>query len=119
MDTKAIAKELIQHQKAAIDNAFEVVGLFQEQTEKISEVWIKRTADLAAENRKALQQWINLFTKGSQTYKKIVDDQLNMIETFLVIPTPSRTSKTVKPAPVKSNAVEGKKHTHPKKQQAS
>ncbi len=116
MDTTAIAKELIHYQKSVINNAFEIVGLFQEQTERIAEVWIKKNADLTAENRKSIQQWAQLFSKGSQHYKKMMDDHLNKFESLLATSTPTRAVKPMKSSPAKANEEENKKHTATKKQ---
>lgn len=114
MDTTAIAKELINYQKSVIENAFEVVGLFQEQSERIASAWIEKNNDMTAESRKSIQQWTKLVTKGSQNYKKMVDDQLNKFETLFATPASPKPTKSVK-TDVKADEEEGKKQATGKK----
>ncbi len=114
MDTTAIAKEIINYQKSLIESAFEAASLFQDQTERIASAWIEKNNDITAESRKSIQQWTKLLNKGSQNYKKIMDDQLNKFENLFAKPASSRPLKTTK-MEVKPDEEEGKKQTAAKK----
>ncbi len=103
MDTTVIAKEFINYQKSVIENAFEAVGRFQEQTEKFASTWIERNTEMTVENHNSMQQWAKLLNKGSQNYRKMIDEHLNNLENLFVKSAVAQPIKLVK-AEVKTEA---------------
>ena len=83
MEQKQALKQMMEFNKAAFDNTFNVMTLLQEQTEKMINLSLEQAAMLPKEGKKALTEWLNACRKGSETFKKAVDDSFQKVEVFL------------------------------------
>jgi hypothetical protein len=83
MEQKQALKQMMEFNKAAVDNTFTAMTLLQEQTEKMINLSLEQAAMLPKEGKKALTEWLNACRKGSETFKKAVDDSFQKVEVFL------------------------------------
>lgn len=81
-DQKQIAKQMIQFNKSAFDNSFKAMSMVYEQNEKMVDTFLAQAAWLPAEGKKAITDWMNAYKKGSDGFKKTVDDQYKKVEDF-------------------------------------
>ena len=82
-DQKEIAKQMIQFNKAAVDNSFKAMSMVYEQNEKMVGTLVEQAAWLPSEGKKAISDWMNAYKKGCDDFKKTVDDQYKKVEAFL------------------------------------
>ncbi len=82
MDSKQVAKQMVEFNKTAFDNSFKAMTMVYEQNEKMIEAFLGQASWMPAEGRKALQDWMESYKKGCQDFKKIVDDNYAEVEGF-------------------------------------
>ncbi len=82
MDSKQVAKQMVEFNKTAFDNSFKAMTMVYEQNEKMIEAFLGQASWMPAEGRKALQDWMESYKKGCQDFKKIVDDNYAKVEGF-------------------------------------
>ena len=80
MEMKNIAKQMIDFNKAAIDNSFNAMGMVQEQMEKITGTYLSQIPGLPEEGKKAINEWMTAYQNGRETFKKSVDQSFNKVE---------------------------------------
>ena len=74
MTQHAMAKQMLDANKATFDNAFRAMVMLQEQAEKMTGTLVEQAAWLPEEGKKAIREWIEVCKKGREEYKKTVDD---------------------------------------------
>jgi polyhydroxyalkanoate synthesis regulator phasin len=82
MDPKQIAKQMIQFNKAAFDNAFDVMTVLQERTENLIGTYLEQAPLLAEEGKKAIADWMRAYKKGRIEFKTAMDDNFKKVEEF-------------------------------------
>jgi len=83
MEKQQAFKQMMEFNKAAFDNTFNVMTLLQEQTERMINLSLEQATMLPKEGKKAFTEWLKACTKGSETFKKAVDDSFQKVEVFL------------------------------------
>ena len=95
METGKIAKQMIDFQKTAFDNTFNAVVAFQDQTEKVVNVFMERSVWLPEDGNKAIYEWGSVYKKGRDEFKKTMDQNFNKFEGFFIGQAKAKTA----PAP--------------------
>ena len=80
---KKMIKQVIDFQKTAFDNSFNVTTLAQEQMEKMVEISLGQALWLPAEGKKAINEWVNTCREGRENFKKAVYNNYQKVEDFL------------------------------------
>jgi septation ring formation regulator EzrA len=80
---KEILTQMITFNKTAFDNAFNVMMALQEQMEKTFRMYMEQVPGFPAEGRKVLEEWIAVYKKGCEDFKKNVDESFKKVETFI------------------------------------
>ncbi len=83
MEKQQAFKQMMEFNKAAFDNTFNVMTLLQEQTERMINLSLEQATMLPKEGKKVFTEWLKACTKGSETFKKAVDDSFQKMEGFL------------------------------------
>ena len=82
MDQKAIAKQMIEFNKAAFDNSFNAMMMLQEQSEKMVNTFLEQASWLPEEGTKAINEWVKAYKKGREDFKKLIDENFKKVEDF-------------------------------------
>ncbi len=96
-DPSTIALKIIEMQKTAINNTFDSIISFQNQSEKMTNSFIDQIPYLAPEARKVYNEWFLAFKKGQDEYKKTCDESFKKFESYF-----SDTKKSTGPTKGKS-----------------
>ena len=73
---------MVDFYKASFDNSFKAMTMLQEQNEKMVELFLKQSAWLPDEGRKAISDWIGSYKKGRDEFKRMVDEGFKSVENF-------------------------------------
>jgi hypothetical protein len=82
MDQKQILKQMIEFNQAAFNNTFNAMVMLQEQFERVAETVLEQATWLPAEGRNAIEDWVQAFKTGRDTYKKYMDESYVKVEQF-------------------------------------
>ncbi len=82
LDQKTIAKQMIQFNKTAFDNSFKAMNMVYEQNQKMAETFLATAAWMPEDGRKAIQDWMNAFKTGCDSFKGMVDENYTKVETY-------------------------------------
>jgi hypothetical protein len=93
LNAAKIGLQVLDFQKSTFNNTYNTLLKIQEQTEKITESFMKDNAAIPAEGRKILDEWKLVLKKGQSEIKKSIDEGFTKAESFF-----NETSQTAKPA---------------------
>ena len=79
MDYKDIVKQMIEFNKTAFDNNYRAMNELQKKTEEIIN---KFSEALPEEGNKAFAEWVKVYKKGSEDFKKSADEAFSKGETL-------------------------------------
>ena len=82
MDQKQVFKQMIDFNKAAFDNSFNAIVMFQDKAESLSNTLLTQATWLPGEGKKAIEEWVKTYKTGREIFKKSVDESLNKVEDF-------------------------------------
>lgn len=82
MDQKQIFKQMVDFNKGAFNNSYNTMVMVQDQTEALANTMLSQATWLPEEGKKAINEWVDAFKKGRETYKKTVDEAFSKVETF-------------------------------------
>jgi len=82
MQPKDMLKQMIDFNKSAYENAFKNMSMLQEQMEKGINLYIDQAPGMSEESKKAAKDWVSMYRKGYEDFKKLVDDNFKKMETF-------------------------------------
>lgn len=82
MDQKQIARQMIQFNKAAMDNSFKAMTMVYEQNERMVDTMLAQSNWLPENGRKAIQDWMGAFKSGYTDFKKMLDNNYSKVEAF-------------------------------------
>jgi len=83
MEKQQAFKQMMEFNKAAFDNTFNAMTLLQEQTERMINLSLEQATMLPKEGKKVFTEWLKACTKGSENFKKAVDDGFQKMQGFL------------------------------------
>jgi hypothetical protein len=82
MEPKQIAKQIVDFNKTAFDNAFNAMSIIQEQAEKMFTATMEQTAFFPEEGKKLINEWIKNYKKGLEEFKSTADENFKKVEAF-------------------------------------
>jgi hypothetical protein len=82
MDQKEIFRQMVDFNKGAFNNAFNAMVLVQDQTETLATTMLNQATWMPEEGKKAVREWVDVFKKGRETYKKTVEEAFKKVEAF-------------------------------------
>lgn len=74
MDTIKIAKQIIEFQKSTFDSAFNAMASLQDQAGTSSKTYFEKVSVVPQESIKAWENFLNMYKKGRDDLKTIVED---------------------------------------------
>jgi len=83
MEKQQAFKQMMEFNQAALDNTFNAMAMLQEQAERMIHLSLEQATMLPKEGKKVYTEWLKACTKGSETFKKAVDDGFQKMEGFL------------------------------------
>ena len=82
MDPKKVTKQTFDFYKSTFENTYNAMTMLQEQSQKMLEMYLDQTQGFPEEGKKAVQDWIKSYKKGSQDFKAAVDESFKKVEDF-------------------------------------
>ncbi len=79
---KDMAKQVIQFYKTTFDNSFNTMVMLQEQAEKLMKTFIVQAPGMNDEGKKVLDQWMGVYKKGREDFKKAMDEGYSKVDEF-------------------------------------
>lgn len=83
MEKQQAFKQMMEFNRAAFDNTFNAIAMLQEQAERMIHLSLEQATMLPKEGKKVYTEWLKACTKGSESFKKAVDDGFQKMEGFL------------------------------------
>lgn len=83
MDQKDIFRQMVEFNKGAFNNAYNAMVMVQDQTETLANTMLNQATWMPEEGRKAVREWVDVFKKGRETYKKTVDEAFKKVQDFI------------------------------------
>jgi hypothetical protein len=91
-----IAKQMLNMQKATVDQSYNAMLVIQDHSEKIMQTVMEQATWLPDDSKKAVDGWISALKKNGDDYKQMIDDYFVSVESFF---EPKKAvKKPVKPA---------------------
>jgi len=82
MDPKKVTQQTFDFYKSTFENTNNAMSMLQDQGQKMVEMFLDQTQGFPEEGKKAVQEWINAYKKGSQDFKAAVDENFKKVEDF-------------------------------------
>jgi hypothetical protein len=82
MDPKKVTQQTFDFYKSTFENTYNAMSMLQEQSQKMVEMYLDQTQGFPEEGKKAVQEWIKAYKKGSQDFKTAVDESFKKVEDF-------------------------------------
>lgn len=86
METTKFAKQTFDFYKSSFNNTFNAMMMLQEQGQKVVDMYLEQTTGFPEEGKKAINEWIKAYKKGSADFKSAVDESFKRIEGFVAEP---------------------------------
>ena len=77
MQPKQLLKQMVDFNKAAFENSFNTMLMLQEQTERMSRVYVDQATGISAETKNAVNEWTQLYKKGLTDFKAMIDHRFS------------------------------------------
>lgn len=84
MNSKMIAKQIIDFNKANFDNTFDAITILQNHSEKMIDLFLAKATFFPPEGKKVIGEWVSSFKKGREDFKTAVDSNFKSVEDFFV-----------------------------------
>lgn len=75
-------KQLLEFQKSAFDNTFNVLETMQEQQEELITRLIEQAPALPEEGREALKTWVASYRKGREEFRLSADKSFDLLQQY-------------------------------------
>jgi polyhydroxyalkanoate synthesis regulator phasin len=83
MDQKDIFRQMVEFNRGAFNNTYNAMVMVQDQTETLANTMLNQATWMPEEGRKAVREWVEVFKKGRETYKKTVDEAFRKVQDFI------------------------------------
>jgi hypothetical protein len=83
MDPKQMMKQMFDFNKTAVEKTFTAMGVMQDQTEKMFNLWIDQNKWFPEEGKKALSEWVKTCKNGREEFKTKIDEGYKKMEEYL------------------------------------
>jgi polyhydroxyalkanoate synthesis regulator phasin len=84
MHPQMIAKQIIDLNKAAFDNAFDTIKILQDNTEKTVKDFLEKANLFPEDGKKVITDWVTTYKKDREDFKSTVDDNFKAVESFFL-----------------------------------
>ncbi|MCK8602873.1 hypothetical protein [Desulfoferrobacter suflitae] len=82
MEPMKMTKQMIDFNKSSFDNTFNALSMLQEQYERMINSFLDQAAWLPEEGKKVLNEWLDSYKKGRETFKETVDTSFQKVEDY-------------------------------------
>ena len=82
MDQKQMVKQVIDFNKATLDNAYNAMSLLQEQAERFGQSTLDQATWLPEEGKKVINDLSAAYKKGRDDFKKGIDEAFKKVEEY-------------------------------------
>lgn len=82
MAKKEMVKQMMDLHKAAFENYFSMMVMFQDQTEKLFRPFVDNIPGMNDEGKKVIDQWTEEYKKSRDDFKKAIDNGYDKAEAF-------------------------------------
>ena len=82
MENKAIAKQMMDYQKAALESGFNSMIMLQEQTSKAVDTVLKQSPWIPAQTKSLIDEWTNMYKKSTLDMKDAIDQNYSKMEEY-------------------------------------
>lgn len=79
-----IAKQMLDLQKATVDQSYNTMHAMQDHSEKLMQAVLEQALWIPDEGRQAVDGWINAVKKNEDDCKQMIDDYFTSVEQFFV-----------------------------------
>jgi len=83
MNSNPIFKQMLDFQKTTLDNLYNAMILVQEQGEKMTNTLLEQVSWLPEENKRLMDQWLDMAKKGRDDLKSAMDENFNKVSDLL------------------------------------
>ena len=84
MEPKLIAKQMIDFNKTAFDNAFDTISIFLYYSEKAVKFFWEKARFISPEGDKMITDWMEISQKSRKDFKESIDHSFDEFEHFIV-----------------------------------
>ena len=96
MDQKQITKQMMEFNKRAFDNTFNVMMVLQDQTEKLVFTFLEKAQWFPEDGKKVINEWVKAYKKGPEEFKSYADDNYKKVTDYFAKTETEEVAKTGK-----------------------
>ena len=89
MDQKEVFRQLVNFNKQTFENTFNALVLFQDQSEALFNGMLDRATWLPEDGKKAVADWVKVYKKNREEFRKSVNDGFKKLDEFMTKPFPT------------------------------
>ena len=82
MDQIQLARQMMEFNKAIIDNNFKSMALLQDQTEKLVFRFMEKATWIPDMGKKAMNEWVSAYKKGIEDFKACSDENYKKVADY-------------------------------------
>jgi hypothetical protein len=75
-------RRVLEFQRSAFTNAFEMVVRLQDQRRDVVDRWIDRVPNLPAESKALIETWNEAAERGRETFRATVDKSFDLMDDY-------------------------------------
>jgi len=75
-------KQIVEFNKAAFENSFSMLETIQGQMERMMSIYMDKASGLPEEASMAIYEWMGIYKKGCEDFKKSMDDGFRKLDVF-------------------------------------
>jgi hypothetical protein len=99
MENIAFAQQIIDINRVAVDNAWNIITLIQNQTERFVRTSIEQGNQIAEEGQRIVEEWTKEYNRGRQAIQDVVEE--NRISLEQLFSPQTQPKEAVKPKKTK------------------
>ena len=80
MEQFTTLKQMVQFNKNAFDQGYNAMEMLWKQNEKMTNSFLNQAAWLPEEGKKTVNEWMRIFKKGCDDFKKTADQNYKNVE---------------------------------------
>lgn len=80
MEQFNVIKQMVQFNKNAFDQGFNAMDMLQKQNEQMTNSFLDQATWLPEEGKKAVNEWMQLYKKSCNDFKKTADQNYKDVE---------------------------------------
>jgi polyhydroxyalkanoate synthesis regulator phasin len=84
MQCTALIKQILDINKKAIENSFDVMAAVQEHAEKMVNVFWQQSSFFPEEGKKVIGDWVSQYKTGFTDYRENVDKRFKLVENYFL-----------------------------------